>query len=68
MGATHSIVRQNENPKQGTPWEAFLTFNETFEIVSFSMYLECFHREIFEEDMPCVFEGAASRCGECDKS
>jgi predicted O-methyltransferase YrrM len=40
---------------------AFLAFNEAFEIVLFNTYLQRFHREIFERDMPqCLRNEGAS--------
>ena len=58
----HDIFYPFEYPAEwlaeGRAWNeayalrAFLTFNETFEIVLFNTYLERFHRGIFERDMP----------------
>ncbi len=58
----HDIFYPFEYPEawiaEGRAWNeayalrAFLAFNETFEIVLFNTYLERFHREIFERDMP----------------
>jgi len=58
----HDIFYPFEYPEgwiaEGRAWNeayalrAFLTFNETFEIVLFNTYLERFHRDIFERDMP----------------
>jgi len=40
---------------------AFLEFNEAFEIVLFNTYLERFHREMFEKDMPlCLLNEGGS--------
>jgi hypothetical protein len=58
----HDIFYPFEYPEawiaEGRVWgeayalKAFLTFNATFEIVLFNTYLERFHREIFEREMP----------------
>ena len=58
----HDIFYPFEYPAEwlaeGRAWNeayalrAFLTFNETFEIVLFNTYLERFHRGICERDMP----------------
>ncbi len=58
----HDIFYPFEYPEEwvadGRAWNeayalrAFLTFNDTFEIVLFNTYLERFHREVFERDMP----------------
>ena len=58
----HDVMYPFEYPEEwiteGRAWNeayalrAFLTFNDVFEIVLFSTYLERFHRDIFERDMP----------------
>jgi len=67
----HDIFYPFEYPEgwfaEGRVWgeayalRAFLTFNEAFEIVLFNTYLERFHREIFERDMPlCLLNEGGS--------
>lgn len=58
----HDVFYPFEYPEEwitgGRAWSeayalrAFLTFNDVFEIVLFNTYLERFHRDIFERDMP----------------
>ena len=58
----HDIFYPFEYPKEwiykGCAWNeayllrAFLTFNQTYEIVLFNTFLECFHRERFVRTMP----------------
>ena len=58
----HDVFYPFEYPEEwvtgGRAWSeayalrAFLTFNDAFEIVLFNTYLERFHRDIFERDMP----------------
>ena len=58
----HDVMYPFEYPEEwiteGRAWNesyalrAFLTFNDVFEIVLFNTYLERFHRDIFERDMP----------------
>jgi predicted O-methyltransferase YrrM len=58
----HDVFYPFEYPEEwiteGRAWNetyalrAFLTFNYVFEIVLFNTYLERFHRDIFERDMP----------------
>jgi predicted O-methyltransferase YrrM len=58
----HDVFYPFEYPEEwiteGRAWNeayalrAFLTFNDVFEIVLFNTYLERFHRDIFERDMP----------------
>jgi predicted O-methyltransferase YrrM len=60
----HDVFYPFEYPEEwiteGRAWSeayalrAFLTSNEAFEIVLFNTYLERFHRDIFERDMPCA--------------
>ncbi len=45
-------VEELENWNETYALRAFLTFNDVFEIVLFNTYLERFHRDIFERDMP----------------
>jgi len=67
----HDIFYPFEYPNEwvsgGRAWNeayalrAFLAFNEAFEIVLFNTYLERFHKEIFERDMPlCLVNEGAS--------
>jgi len=67
----HDIFYPFEYPKEwvseGRAWNeayalrAFLAFNEAFEIVLFNTYLERFHREMFERDMPlCLLNEGGS--------
>jgi len=58
----HDVFYPFEYPEEwiteGRAWNeayalrAFLTFSDVFEIVLFNTYLERFHRDIFERDMP----------------
>jgi hypothetical protein len=58
----HDVMYPFEYPEEwiteGRAWNeayalrVFLTFNDVFEIVLFNTYLERFHRDIFERDMP----------------
>jgi predicted O-methyltransferase YrrM len=58
----HDVFYPFEYPEEwiaeGRAWNesyalrAFLTFNSAFEIVLFNTYLERFHREIFERELP----------------
>ena len=58
----HDIFYPFEYPEgwiiEGRVWgeayalKAFLTFNDTFDIVLFNTYLERFHRDFFERNMP----------------
>ena len=67
----HDIFYPFEYPEEwvseGRAWNeayalrAFLAFNEAFEIVLFNTYLERFHREMFERDMPlCLLNEGGS--------
>jgi predicted O-methyltransferase YrrM len=67
----HDVFYPFEYPEEwvakGRAWNeayalrAFLEFNETFEIVLFNTYLERFHRDVFERDMPlCLLNEGGS--------
>ena len=67
----HDIFYPFEYPKswalEGRAWneayalKAFLAFNDSFEIVIFNTFLETFHRDLFERDMPlCLLNEGGS--------